>query len=58
MENIKIVEDFGNYKLITANKDNFRIKAKVKRETEIPQDNVLLHIPAERCCVYNEDYLI
>ena len=49
---------FGNYKLITANKDNFKIKAKIKRETDISQDNVLFYIPAENCCVYNEDYLI
>jgi len=55
---VEIVEDFGNYKLITANKDNFKIKAKIKRETEISQDNVLFYIPAEHCCVYNEDYLI
>ena len=47
-----------NAKVNITNKNNFRIKAKVKRETEIPEDNVLLHIPAKHCCVYNEDYLI
>ena len=55
---IEIVEDFGNFKLITVNKNNLKIKAKVERETEIPLDNVLLHVPAERCCIYQNNHLI
>ena len=55
---IEIVEDFGNYKLITVKKNNLKIKAKVERKIEIPQDNVLLNIPAEHCCIYQNNHLI
>ncbi len=55
---IEIVEDFGNYKLITVNKNNLIIKAKVERETTIPHDVVLLNIPAEHCCIYQNKNLI
>ena len=52
------VEDFGNYKLITAQQDSLRIKAKVKREQEVPTDKVFLKIPAEHCCIYADNKLI
>jgi glycerol transport system ATP-binding protein len=52
------VEDFGNYKLITAQQDSLRIKAKVKREQEVPSDKVFLKLPAENCCVYADNKLI
>ena len=50
--------DLGNYKLITAKMGDFTIKSKVNRETEIPSQNVKLHIPAEKCCVYENNKLI
>ena len=53
--NIKLL---GNYKLITAKVGDFTIKSKVTRETEIPSQNVKLHIPAEKCCVYENNKLI
>ena len=56
--NVEKVEDLGNYKLITAKMGNFTIKSKVTRETEIPNQNVKLHIPAEKCCVYEDNKLI
>ncbi len=56
--NVEKVEDLGNYKLITAKMGNFTIKSKVTRETEIPTQNVKLHIPAEKCCVYENNKLI
>ena len=52
------VEDFGNYKLITAQQDSLRIKAKVKREQEVPTDKVFLKIPSEHCCIYADNKLI
>ena len=52
------VEDLGNYKLITAKIGDFTIKSKVTRETEIPSQDVKLHIPAEKCCVYENNKLI
>jgi glycerol transport system ATP-binding protein len=52
------VEDFGNYKLITAQQDSLRIKAKVKREQVVPTDKVFLKLPAEHCCVYANNKLI
>ncbi len=56
--NVEKVEDLGNYKLITAKLGNFTIKSKVTRETEIPSSKVKLHIPADRCCVYEDNKLI
>ena len=56
--NVEKVEDLGNYKLITAKMGNLTIKSKVKRETEISDQNVKLHIPPEKCCVYEENKLI
>ena len=56
--NVEKVEDLGNYKLITAKMGNFTIKSKVTRETEIPNQNVKLHIPAEKCGVYEDNKLI
>ena len=56
--NVEKVEDLGNYKLITAKMGDFTIKSKVNRETEIPNQKVKLHIPAEKCCVYEDNKLI
>ena len=56
--NVEKVEDLGNYKLITAKMGSLTIKSKVTRETEIPNQNVKLHIPAEKCCVYEDNKLI
>ncbi len=56
--NVEKVEDLGNYKLITAKMGDFKIKSKVTRETVIPTQNVKLHIPAEKCCVYEDNKLI
>ena len=55
---IETVEDFGNYKLVSVNKNNLIIKAKIEREMEIPQDTALLEIPAEHCCIYKNNHLI
>ena len=55
---INRLEDLGNNKLITAKMGKFTIKSKVNRETEVPAQNVKLHIPAEKCCVYENDKLI
>ena len=52
------VEDLGNYKLLTAKMGNLTIKSKINRETEVPSSNVKLHIPAEKCCVYENEKLI
>jgi len=52
------VEDLGNYKLLTAKVGNLIIKSKINREIEVPSDSVKLHIPAERCCVYEDEKLI
>ena len=56
--NVEKVEDLGNYKLITAKMGDFTIKSKVTRETEIPTHKVKLHIPPEKCCVYEDNKLI
>ena len=50
--------DLGNYKLLTAKMGNLTIKSKINRETEVPSHNVKLYIPAEKCCVYEDNKLI
>ena len=55
---VEKVEDLGNYKLLTAKMGNLTIKSKINRETEVPSTNVKLHIPAEKCCVYENEKLI
>ena len=52
------VEDFGNFKLLTANIGNLIIKSKVDRELSIPNGDVRLFIPPEKCCVYSEEKLV
>jgi glycerol transport system ATP-binding protein len=52
------VEDFGNYKLITASQGPIKVKAKVKRELNISSEKIFLKFPAEHCCVYEDNKLI
>jgi glycerol transport system ATP-binding protein len=52
------VEDLGNYKLLTAKIGNLTIKSKISRETEVPLDKVDLHIPEDKCCIYENEKLI
>ena len=56
--NIQKIEDFGNFKLLTANMGNLTIKSKVNRETEIPAQNVKLYFPADKCCVYEDSKIV
>ena len=56
--NVEKVEDFGNYKLLTAKIGNLTIKSKISRETEVPLDKVDLHIPEDKCCIYENEKLI
>ena len=55
---VQLVEDFGNYKLITANFDENIIKAKVKRESEVPSESIKLYFPLQNCCLYHQEKLI
>ena len=55
---IQKIEDFGNFKLLTASMGSLTIKSKVNRETEIPAQNVKLYFPADKCCVYEDSKLV
>tara|TARA_A100001015_G_scaffold179885_1_gene200063 strand:+ start:2723 stop:2833 length:111 start_codon:yes stop_codon:yes gene_type:complete len=35
-----------------------KIKAKVKREQDVPSEKVILKFPLERCCIYENNKLI
>ena len=37
---------------------NLTIKSKINRETEVSPEKVNLYIPAEKCCVYEDEKLI
>ena len=56
--NIQKIEDFGNFKLLTTRMGQLTIKSKISREIEIANDKVKLHIPPEKCCVYQNNKLI
>jgi glycerol transport system ATP-binding protein len=55
---VEKVEDLGNYKLLTAKIGSLIIKSKINRETEVPLDKVDLHIPENKCCIYENEKLI
>ena len=55
---INKAEDFGKYKLITAHYDEMKIKAKVKREQNVPSEKIILKFPSECCCIYENNKLI
>jgi len=55
---VKKIEDFGNFKLLTAVAENFIIKSKIDREKPISEGEINLHIPPEKCCVYENEKLI
>jgi|TARA_B110000495_G_scaffold79290_1_gene68069 glycerol transport system ATP-binding protein len=55
---IFLVFALGNYKLLTTKIGNLKIKSKISRETEVPTDNVSLHILQDKCCVYEDEKLI
>ena len=55
---VQKVEDFGNFKLLTAKMKNFTIKSKIEREKPISNEEVNLYIPPEKCCVYEDDKII
>jgi glycerol transport system ATP-binding protein len=52
------MEDFGNYRLVTAQVGEMVVKAKIKREASLPADKVWMTFPAERCCVYADEVLV
>ena len=56
--NLDKVEDLGNYTLLTTKMGNLTIKSKINRDTEVPTNNLRLHIPAEKCCVYENERII
>ena len=56
--NVKKIEDFGNFKLLTAKMGQLTIKSKINRETAVPTNDVKLYIPPEKCCLYENNKLI
>jgi len=55
---IKTNEDFGNYKLLTCEFDDFEIKVKIKRDQSIPSETPYLILPKSRLCLYENEKLI
>ena len=56
--NVKKIEDFGNFKLLTAKMGQLTIKSKINRETAVPTNDLKLYIPPEKCCLYENNKLI
>ena len=55
---VKMIDDCGNFKLISAQCDKFEVKVKVNRQMSIRQENLLLKFPAEKCCTYQVEKLV
>ena len=53
-----MIDDCGNFKLISAQCDKFEVKVKVNRQMSIRQENLLLKFPAEKCCTYQLEKLV
>lgn len=51
------VDDYGNFRLLSARHEQLEVKTKLDRQTEI-SDRVILRFPPERLCVYRDDILI
>ena len=56
--NVKKIEDFGNFKLLTAKMGQLTIKSKMNRETAVPTNDLKLYIHPEKCCLYENNKLI
>ena len=56
--NIKNDEDFGNYRLLTCHFDDLEIKVKINRNEQINADTISLHLPPDKCCLYENDVLV
>tara|TARA_B100000029_G_scaffold415206_1_gene418903 strand:- start:87 stop:1160 length:1074 start_codon:yes stop_codon:yes gene_type:complete len=52
------VEDFGNFKLITAIMDGKIVKSKVDRERPIASTIFNLYFPPDKCCIYANEKLV
>ena len=55
---IERVEDFGNYKVVSAHLEKMTIKIKTKHEAELPASELWLQFPPENCCIYEDEQLI
>ena len=50
--------NFGNFKLITGKAGDLEIKSKIEREIPISTEELKLHLPAEKCCIYSNEMLV
>ena len=55
---VKMIDDCGNFKLISAKCDKFEMKVNAKRQVSIRQENLLLKFPPEKCYVYLVEKLV
>ncbi|MBT91177.1 MAG: hypothetical protein CL921_06450 [Deltaproteobacteria bacterium] len=55
---VKMIDDCGNFKLISAQCDKFEVRVKMNRQMSIRQENLLLKFSAEKCCTYQVEKLV
>ena len=55
--NLDRVEDFGNFKLITAKMDGKVVKSKVDRERSVSKETLNFYFPPDKCCIYEDEKL-
>tara|TARA_Y100000590_G_scaffold360520_1_gene416848 strand:- start:225 stop:1298 length:1074 start_codon:yes stop_codon:yes gene_type:complete len=56
--NLDRVEDFGNFKLITAKMNGKVVKSKIDRERSVSSAGLSLYFPPDKCCVYVNEKLV
>ena len=55
---VKMINDCGNFKLISAQCDKFEVRVKMNRQMSIRQESLLLKFSAEKCCTYQIEKLV
>ena len=54
---VRQVQDFGNFKLITATVQEHEVKVKINRQADINSNEIWLKFPKQHCCIYKNETL-
>lgn len=54
---VRQVQDFGNFKLITATLEGHEVKVKIDRQAQITTGDIWLKFPDQHCCIYSNEKL-
>ena len=55
---VRLVQEFGNYRVVTLAAGQEVLRLKLTGDTEIPADEAWVEFPPERVCLYHDDVLV